>query len=159
MHDDQHTTGIPTTPIGQTQSPADETHQTEPQEQQPQLTIAVDSLNQNAITEDKRSKHDLMDDATFNLIRQKTPERQKPRRIALQILEQETKNDRVRYLMRWENPNAQRSWSWSDDVTEDLKKTFYKTHSLDGVPQIMSLDYTNRPTFNIQLRNGELMSH
>jgi len=36
--------------------------------------------------------------------------------------------------MRWENPNVQRSWSWADDVTEDLKRTFDETHTPDGEP-------------------------
>jgi len=66
-----------------------------------------------------------MDDATFNQIRQKTVKRPKPCRVAIQILQQETKNDKVRYFMRWEDPKAQRSWSWAEDVTEDLKSTFY----------------------------------
>jgi len=100
-----------------------------------------------------------MDDATFDLIQEKTVKRPKPCGAAIQILEQKTKNDKVRYFMPWENPNAQKSWSWADDVTEDFKRTFYKTHSLDGVPQIMALDYTNKPTFNSHSRNGELMSH
>jgi len=54
------------------------THQERTPESQPQPTSTVDSLNQNAITVDKNSKRSLMHDATFALIRQKSPERQKP---------------------------------------------------------------------------------
>jgi len=36
--------------------------------------------------------------------------------------------------MRWENPNVQRSWSWADDVTDDLKRTSYETHTPNGMP-------------------------
>jgi len=121
--------------------------------------MAVDSYNQNSIEGSKSSERNLMDDATFELIRQKTIKRPKSCRVALQILKQETKNDKCQIFMRWENPNAhpnaQKSWSWADDITEDLKRTIYKTHSPDGGPQIMSMDYTNKPTFKIQSRNGK----
>jgi len=39
--------------------------------------------------------------------------------------------------MRWENPTIQNIWSGADDVTDDLKRIFFKTRSLDGAPQIM----------------------
>jgi len=61
-----------------THTSVDGTHQERPPESQPQPTSTVDSLNQNAIIGDKSSKRSLMDDATFALIRQKYPERQKP---------------------------------------------------------------------------------
>jgi len=36
--------------------------------------------------------------------------------------------------MRWEDPNVQRSWSWAVDVPDHLRKTFYETHTPDGMP-------------------------
>jgi len=98
-------------------------------------------------------------DAALNIVKQKTGKKTKPCRVAIQILQQDTKNDKIKYFMGWENPNAQRSWSWADDVTEDLKRPFYKNHPLEGGPQSMALDYTNKPTFNSHSRNGEVMSH
>jgi len=84
-------------------------------------------------------------------------------KIAVQILQQETKNDRVRYFIRWEHPTSDKrlenSWCWADDVTKDLKTQFYKTHSLDGEPHFMSRHYSNGKTFNSHSRNGEVMSH
>jgi len=56
------------------------------------------------------SERDLIDNAKFDLIRQKTAKRPKSCRVAIQILQKATKNDKVRYFKRWENPNAQRSW-------------------------------------------------
>jgi len=107
MHDDQHTTVIPITPSEQTQSPADETPQTKTQEPQP--TIAINSQDQNSIKRDMSSERNLMNDATFKLIQQKTPKRPKPCRVAIQILQQDTKKDKIKYFMRWEDPNAQKS--------------------------------------------------
>jgi len=70
--------------------------------EQPTLTFAVNSLNQNAMNGEKSSERSLMDDATFNLIQQKTPTKQNPRRKALQILQllQETKNTKMTNFTR-----------------------------------------------------------
>jgi len=143
MHEDQHTTIIPTTPRVQTQSPTAETHHKQHQEQEPQLTIAIDAQKQKSIKENMSCGRTLMDTATFDLIRQKSPERQeppiysqhqnslnnkknnehtrvdelvndaalnivgqkrgkrtKPCRFAIQILQQDTRNDNIKYLMR-----------------------------------------------------------
>jgi len=184
----------------------DKTHQEKQQEHKPQSPIAIEFQNQILIKENKSYECTLMDNATFDFIRQKSPENQEPPidtqhqnslndkkdnehamvnklandaainimvqkrgkrtkscRIAVQILQQETKNDRVRYFIRWENPTSDKrpenSWFWADDVTEDLKTTFHKTHSLDGELYFMSRHYSNGPTFNSHSRNGELMSH
>jgi len=77
-------------------------------------------------------------------------------KIAIQII-QETKDEKVRYLMRWENPNTQRSWSWADDVSDELKKTFYTSNTILSRPttpweyeqQSKSLEYINQPTLTI----------
>jgi len=72
---------------------------------------------------DKSGEHTMMekstDDKALNIIQQKTVKRQKPCKIALQIFQQDTKNDKIRYFMRWENPTIQNNWSWVDDVTDD----------------------------------------
>jgi len=61
--------------------------------------------------------------------------------------------------MRWKNPKVQRSWCCGVDVTEELKRTFYKNNPLEVATQMMSMDYTNKKTFNQQTQNGEEMSH
>jgi len=91
------------------------------------------------MNDNKSGEHSMVDESTdgaaLNIIRQKTVKRPKPFKIALQILQQDTKNDKIRYFMRWENRNAQSSWSWAIDITEDLKRIFYNTHTLDGAPR------------------------
>jgi len=122
-----------------------------------------------------------MDNAIFDKIRQKTPVVQRPPiitkgnalnivgqqkgkrtktpQVALQILQQDRKHDKIRYFMRWENPKAERSWCWAEDVNDDLKRTFYKNNPLEVAPQIESMDYTNEQTFHNHSQNGEIMSH
>jgi len=80
-----------------THTSVDGTHHERPPKSQTQPSSTVDSQNQNAIKGDNSSKRFLID-ATFALIRQKSPERQKPRSIALQILPQETNNDKIKRL-------------------------------------------------------------
>jgi len=53
--------------------------------------------------------------------------------------------------MRWEDPNVQRSWSWAEDVTDDLKKTFYEKHTPDNAP----LEPWRKP--NIRLFSSYIM--
>jgi len=69
INDDQHATIRPTTslttrtttPKKQTKLPADETHQTKPQEHEPQLTMAVYSQNQDSMSNNKSGKHTIID--------------------------------------------------------------------------------------------------
>jgi len=78
MYEYQHTTVIPTTPRVQTQSPTADTHQKQSQDQKPQSPIVIDFQKQNSIKENKICERTLMDNDTFDLIRQKSPERQEP---------------------------------------------------------------------------------
>jgi len=138
------------------------------QVQEPQPTKTINTQN-------IRAPGDLSDDAVFDSIRQKTPgvqrspiltteaslniigqqkgKRTKPVRVAIQILQQDIKHDKIRYFMRWENPHAERSWCWAEDVNEDLKRTFYTNNPLEVTPEIMSMSDTNKAT------PGEVMSH
>jgi len=106
----------------------------------------IDTQHQNSLNYEHTMVNNLANDAALNIIGQKRGKKTKSCRIAVQILQQETKNDRVRYFIRWENPTSDRrpenSWCWADDVTEDLKTTFYKTHSLDGGLYFMSRHYS-----------------
>jgi len=150
------------------------THNTEIPTQEPQPTMEIEIQN-------IFGQRDLMDDAIFDLIRQKTPvvqksptsaaeatinivgqkkgKRTKTPRVAIQILQQETKHDKIRYFMRWENPKAEKSWCWAEDVNEDLKRTFYKNNPLEVAPQIESMNDTNEQTSQNDSQNDEIMSH
>jgi len=99
---------------------------------------------------DMWDKRDLMDDAIFNKIRQKSPERHrleqiasktelkisegpkviktKTDRVAAQILQQATKNDKLIYFMRWENPKTERSWCAAENINDELKNVFYNNN-------------------------------
>jgi len=142
------------------------------QELQPKMAINTQNIS---------NQRDLMDDAIIDQIRQKNPvvhrpptstngdslnlmehkkdKRPKPNKVAIQILQQKTKDDKIIYFMRWEDPKVQRSWCCADDVTENLKRTFYKNNPLEVAPQIMSMNYTNKPAFHNHSRNGKVMSH
>jgi len=61
-----------------------------------------------------------------------------------------------RYLIRWENPTAADSWSWVDDVTDDLKRVFYKTHTLRGAVRIRPLADTDELSLTVIYRLTEL---
>jgi len=134
--------------------------------------MAINSQHQESIKEDIDSKHSMMKNSTnhaaLEIIRRRAEiisirKSKKTCRIAVQIIPQETKNDKVRYFIGWEHPTydkrLENSWCWADDVTEDLKTQFYKTHSFDGEPYFMSRHYSNGPTFNSHSRDSELMSH
>jgi len=109
-----------------THTPVDETHQTKPQDHVPQMTNPhlQNSLNKNLINEEKNSERSLMDDDTFNLIRQKTPTKQYPRWKALQILHQEPKNNKMKYFIGGEHPTEADSGPGSDDVTDVFRNLF-----------------------------------
>jgi len=98
-------------------------------------------------------------EATLNMVGRQRGKRAKPVRVAIQILQQEIKQDKIRYFMRWENPNAERSWCWAEDVNEDLKRTFYTNNPLEVTPEIMSISDNNKTTFLSHSCNGEVMSH
>jgi len=109
------------------QTPADETDKTGTHENEPQPTLALNSLNQDSMKLEKSSERSLMDDATFNLIRQKTPTKQHPRKEAqqiLQIVQQETKNNKMKYFISGEDPTEADSGSGTDDVTDVLRNLF-----------------------------------
>jgi len=78
------------------------------------------------MNEEKSSERSMMDDATFNLIRQKTPTKQNPRRKALQVLQllQDTKNNKMIYFTRGDNPKEADSGSGADDVTDVIRHFF-----------------------------------
>jgi len=72
---------------------------------------------------EKSSERSLMEDATFNIIGQKTPTKPHPRKKALQILQilqQETKNNKMKYFIGGEDPKKADSGSGADNVTDVL---------------------------------------
>jgi len=99
------------------QTPTNETHHTKTQEQEPQPIIALDSQDQISMKNDKDSEPSMLSKSTNNdaleIIRRRAEvirirKSKKTCRIAIQILQQETKNDKVRYFMRFEDPNTQK---------------------------------------------------
>jgi len=106
--------------------------QKSPEKQEP----PINTKHQNSLIDKKDNEHtiinEIANDAALNIVKQKRGKRTKPCRIAIQILQQDTKNDRIKYFMRWEDPKVQRSWSWAEDIADHLKKTFYETHTPDG---------------------------
>jgi len=147
----------------QTPTTADETPQTKTLEQEPQPTMAIDSQNQTSIKEDIDSEHSMMNTSTnhaaLEIIRRRAEiisirKSKKTCRIAVQILQQEIKNDRVRYFIRWEHPTSDKrlenSWCWAEDVNDNLKRTFYTNQPRELTPEILSILY--------QSCNGEVIS-
>jgi len=85
--------------------------QKSPERQKPPIY----SQHQNSLNDKKNNEHTRVDelaiDAALNIVGQKRGKRTKPCRVAIQILQQDTTNDIIKYLMRWENLSVQRSWS------------------------------------------------
>jgi len=62
------------------------------------------SQHQNSLNDKTNNAHtivnELNNDAALNKVEQKRGKRTKPCRVAIQILQQETTNDRIKYFMR-----------------------------------------------------------
>jgi len=62
------------------------------------------SQNQNSLNAKKNNDHtiinEIANDAALKIVEQKRGKRTKPDLVAIQILQQETTNDRIKYFMR-----------------------------------------------------------
>jgi len=84
------------------------------------------------------------------------PEQDKPFWNALQIVKQSTGKGEPRYLIRWEDAKAPDSCSDAADVSDELKRVFYLTHTKTGARRLHTLKNTEHPTLAFILELDEV---
>jgi len=68
---------------------------------------------------------------------------------AIKIVKQSTGKGKPKYLIRWEDATAPDSWSDAADVSDELKRVFYLTHTKTGAKRIHPLSDTDNPKLAI----------
>jgi len=69
----------------------------------------------------------------------------------------EHKKSKQRYFIRWGDATAPDSWSDAVNVSDELKKVFYLTHTKTGAKRVHPIKKTKNPTLAVIWELDEVM--
>jgi len=113
-------------------------------------TIDSTKAQQGSITTDTVD-NELTDDATY--------EDANPYWTALKIVRQNTSKGKTKYLIKWANPDYPDTWTDASNVTDELKRRFYLTHTKAGTKRKTPLEDVNYQSLECILNMDESIEH